>query len=168
MKKLFLIPCLFLMLLFGNFAPSARAYLPEVVIPGIHVPGQSKAEFKICQIRRIFCGKTATVIIGISIFIIGVMLLNNRLTWPTAMLMIIGMIIFYRAEYIADSFGKLNNWSVTVNGAIPGGGNTFSSFYLNPTCSCACNLSIDWLNPVAWFNGDISCPIINWGDQQQL
>ena len=136
---------IFFSVLFGGAKPSYS--LSNVSIPGIYIPGQSKTEFKICQIRRIFCGKTALVIVAISVFIIGIMLLNNKLQWWTAMLMTIGMIVFYNAEDVVTFFGSANAWNI---------GDT-STFILNPTCSCSCNFEIEWLNPISWFNGDNQC-----------
>lgn len=146
MKKIFLPVLIFFAVLFADAKPSHSLNIP---IPGVYVPGQSKTEFKICQIRRIFCGNLAVAIIAISIFVLGVMLLNNKLHWSTAMIVIIGISVFYYAEDLVKLFGRANAWNINGN----------STFILNPTCSCSCNPTLDWLNPSNWFNGSITCPV---------
>jgi len=133
MKRILLIMLIFCSMLSGDAKPS---YAGSPYIPGIYVPGLSKTEFKICEIRRIFCGKLAFVIVTISIFLMGMMIMVNKLHWSTAMLIIAGMLIFLKPESIVTMFGKADSLV----------------FVLNPTCSCSCNPSINWLNPLDWFN----------------
>ncbi len=158
MKKLFLPFIIFFMAMFMNTVPAMSVDTAVKKFPGIYVPGRSITEFKICQIRRIFCGKTAQVVIAIAVFIIGIMLLNQKLHWGTALVMIVGMIIFYNASDFVKIFGRAQSWRVAVstNDDAAGGSstNSYNTFVLNPVCDCSCKINDvdwDWLNPVNWF-----------------
>jgi type IV secretory pathway VirB2 component (pilin) len=150
MKKILTLLSIFFVLSFGNANPTF-ASAPKVVnmpyIAGVFVPGMTRTEFKICEIRRLFCGSMAVAVAGISIFLIGVMILAQKIHWGTAILMIAGIIVFYNAEDIATFFGKTQSWTV----------GKVSTFVLNPTCSCGCTVELDWLNPTKWFDGTNVC-----------
>ncbi len=107
---------------------SARAQVTFADLPmpftTVYTPGMSRTEMKICQIRRIFCGDLAAAIVAMSVFTIGIMILNNAISWGTAMFMIAGMAVFYYAEDIA--FPLMASTALMV--------------IANPICNCRCTL----------------------------
>ncbi len=127
MKKLIKIGLIALAFMCFDARPARAAIsVGDLPLPGIGMPFQSRLELKMCQVRRLFCGNLATVIVTLSVFTIGIMLINNALHWGTAMIMIAGMIIFYYADNIAFGFGSANSFL----------------YISNPLCHCDCDIDL--------------------------
>ncbi len=108
----------------GTSAPYNALYT-VLSQPGVELhPGMTKTEFKICQIRRIFCGKMAVVTVAFAIFLMGIMLMDNKLSWPLLLIIIVGIVVFVSADKLARTFGK----------------STFVLFLPNPLCNCNCKV----------------------------
>ena len=119
MKKLLLIT---LIIIVSGFVPKpTNAAVP---LPIITIAGSTKTEFRICKIRRLFCGQTAVLIISIAIFIIGFLMVIGKLNWGIALFSIAGIVIFYNAESIARTFQGTLQFALIEN----------------PLCNCACPL----------------------------
>lgn len=88
----------------------------------VSLPFQSQLEMRLCMIRRIFCGSLVGITVTISVFVIGIMTLNNKIHWGTAILMIAGIVIFVEADSMTKFFGKRN----------------YIVFISSPLCSCKC------------------------------
>lgn len=117
MKKLTILFLLFLTL--GTSPKQVRADVP---LPTIMLAGSTKTEFRICKIRRLFCGKTAVLIISIAIFTVGFLMVLGKLNWGVALFSIAGIVIFYNAEAITRDFQKRMQFIIVEN----------------PLCNCKC------------------------------
>jgi type IV secretory pathway VirB2 component (pilin) len=160
MKKLILAILVFLSVCFVQPKPSAAivgGVASNISIPGIYVSGRSKTEYKICLVRQLFCGGVAVVIVAVSIFIMGVLIIVKKLHWTTAMIIITGLVIFYNADTVLQMIGNTHASTITfsVNDTDVV---TMSSFArTNPLCKCDCTKEITWLNPNSWFNTGDPC-----------
>lgn len=65
------------------------------------------AYFKLCQIRRMFCGNAKIAVIGIAVFIIGFLLVIGKLKWITLITVMSGLVLFTSAETVAVSLVSL-------------------------------------------------------------
>ena len=94
--------------------------------PGLmFLPAQTKTEFKICQIRRIFCGNMAIAIVAFAVFLVGILVMDRKISWPILLTITVGIVLFVNADKVARTFGK-QNWVVWVGA--------------NPMCNCNCKL----------------------------
>ncbi len=130
----------FLTITTGAPRPAAAIDVTDIPLPGVSIAGMSRTEIKICQIRRIFCGETGVVIGAVAVFMMGIMLLNNKLHWSTASLFLIGMVIFYNANDVARGFA----------------GATFLFIVENPVCDCHCKVDFEAL-AIGDFSGLEEC-----------
>ncbi len=96
--------------------------------PGTIVPMMSQSEFRICQIRRFFCGRTGMVIVAFAVLCLGILIVNQKMHWAPAILILTGIIIFYNAREVGQFFGK----QVFIFG-----------FVDNPMCDCKCSIDMD-------------------------
>ena len=119
MKKLLIIT---LIIITSGFVP--KPVKADIPLPIITLAGSTKTEFRICKIRRLFCGRVAVLIISIAIFIVGFLMVIGKLNWGIALFSIAGIVIFYNAEGIARTFQG-----------------TFQLMLVeNPLCNCKCPL----------------------------
>jgi hypothetical protein len=65
------------------------------------------AYFKLCEIRRMFCGTAKAAVIAIAVFIIGFLLVIGKLKWITLITVMSGLILFTSAEIVAVSLVSL-------------------------------------------------------------
>lgn len=86
--------------------------------------------FRLCEIRRLFCGKIKTVMIATSVFIMGLLILTGKAKWTHALILATGVVIFSSAEWVTiqlttfpPNFGVV--WSCFC---IDDWTNTFSNF----------------------------------------
>ncbi len=121
-KILFFVFCI--MFVSANYAHAQIVNNPWGV--PINLPFQSQLEMRICMIRRIFCGSFIVAVVTIVVFIIGIMLLNNKLPWGTAVIMVSGLVVFTEAESIAGFFGRSN----------------YIIFISSPMCKCSCTATV--------------------------
>jgi type IV secretory pathway VirB2 component (pilin) len=63
--------------------------------------------FKLCEIRRFFCGGVKTVIIGVAIFAVGLLVIIGKITWARVIIIMSGVAIFSSAEYLTISLTSL-------------------------------------------------------------
>jgi type IV secretory pathway VirB2 component (pilin) len=84
--------------------------------------------FRLCEIRRFFCGTVKTVMIAASIFIMGLLILTGKAKWTHALILTTGIVVFAGAEWITiqlttfpPNFGVvwscfcIDTWSDIVN-----------------------------------------------------
>ena len=71
---------------------------PNNPMPQLEV--QQTTYFKLCEIRRFFCGKIQTVLVAAAIFVIGVLLIVGKISWTSVIVIITGIAIFVSAEYV--------------------------------------------------------------------
>lgn len=103
---------------------------PVTMVPGVMVPMMTQSEFRICQIRRFFCGKTGAAIVAFAIFCAGVLVITQKLHWAPAILIIAGILTFYNARYFGQFFGRQAFQFVMID---------------NPMCDCACSINMDMI-----------------------
>jgi type IV secretory pathway VirB2 component (pilin) len=65
-----------------------------------HLEVHDTTYFKLCKIRRMFCGKTKVVMVAIAVFIVGVLIIAGKITWMRVMIIITGIVIFSAAELV--------------------------------------------------------------------
>jgi type IV secretory pathway VirB2 component (pilin) len=118
------------------------------MLPGTMIMGSSKIEWRICKIRRIFCGKVAVIVITISVFTIGFLMVIGKLNWPMSLLMIFGCLIFYYAPQVANAMQHAS-------------GRAFVIF--NPMCDCRCMMGLDQDNA-----DDVIKAFVSVGEYQYL
>lgn len=138
MKKLPLYIFVFLAFLFLKpFSTYALLGQNAPLVAGLNEihPMQTYTETKLCQVRRIFCGKTGQVIVAVTIFLLGLLIASNKISWTTAFFATVGMIVFYAAEDVAGLFGD----------------QALLLIIENPMCSCKCQI----LDPFDGFQTDI-------------
>jgi type IV secretory pathway VirB2 component (pilin) len=124
MKKIIL-----LLLIVLTTASAPKPAGADVPLPIITLAGSTKTEFRICKIRRLFCGRTAVLIISIAIFTVGFLMVIGKLNWGIALFSIAGIVVFYRAEDIARSFQGTMQFMLVEN----------------PLCNCDCPLGDNFL-----------------------
>lgn len=117
MKKLLIIT---LIIITSGFVP--KPVKADIPLPIITLAGSTKTEFRICKIRRLFCGRVAVLIISIAIFIVGFLMVIGKLNWGIALFSIAGIVIFYNAEGITRSFQGTMQFVIVEN----------------PLCNCKC------------------------------
>jgi len=91
----------------------------------MNLPFQSQIEMRLCMIRRAFCGPLITASIAISVFIIGMMVLHNKMHWSTAMIIVAGIVMMVEANSIVAFFGNANTLI----------------FIGSPFCKCGCQIN---------------------------
>jgi type IV secretory pathway VirB2 component (pilin) len=126
MKKLKYI--LLIMVLMFCVPKQTKAFDMTGILPGTLVMGSSKIEWRICKIRRLFCGKVAVLVVSVSIFTIGFLMVIGKLSWPVSLLMIFGCLVFYYAPLIANGMQHASGRAIAI---------------FNPICDCRCALSLD-------------------------
>jgi type IV secretory pathway VirB2 component (pilin) len=89
---------------------------------------------QICKIRTIFCGNAANAIISAAIFVVGILFFTGKMTWQTAVIVSVGIVIFNNADFLALALAPGN----AVLGAIVGGSQGESPF--NIKCVCLTNV----------------------------
>jgi hypothetical protein len=70
-------------------------------VVGVGLEVENTTYFRLCEIRRFFCGKTKLVLLAAAIFTIGLLILIGRISWTQVLVVAIGYIIFSSAEYMA-------------------------------------------------------------------
>lgn len=106
----------YIILLLGLFAmipqsSTAGISIPNVV-PNVVVGGPSAVTLKLCEIRKLFvCDNTIIAIVAFSIFLMGVMILNHKLHWGTALTIMAGITIVMES----DEFIKMFNTTLDPN-----------------------------------------------------
>jgi hypothetical protein len=70
-------------------------------VMGANLEVNNTAYFKICEIRRFFCGTPSVVITAGAIFWLGLMIIMGKARWTHAMVIVIGLTIFNSAGKIA-------------------------------------------------------------------
>ncbi len=63
--------------------------------------------FKLCEIRRFFCGTTKTVIVATAIVILGLLVIMGKIKWTHVIVVLAGVSIFSSAEYFMISLTTL-------------------------------------------------------------
>ena len=63
--------------------------------------------FRLCEIRRFFCGKVKIVMIASAVFIVGLLIIIGKITWMRMMIIISGIVIFSSAEYVTMQMTSL-------------------------------------------------------------
>ncbi len=63
--------------------------------------------FKLCEIRRFFCGKVKTVMVAAAVFIVGLLVIIGKMTWTRLIIIMSGVVIFSSAEYITTNLTTL-------------------------------------------------------------
>ena len=63
--------------------------------------------YRLCEIRRFFCGYTKMVMISIAVFAMGVLLLIGKLDWSRALIIVTGIAIFMGAETLAINMTRM-------------------------------------------------------------
>ena len=116
-KKIFFITIVFTAVFYSSksFAESSLPW-PYVtgdirdVIEGIEqtlgsdvIQVDDTAYFKLCEIRRMFCGTAKVAVISIAVFTIGFLLVIGKLKWITLVTVMGGLVLFTSAETIAIS-----------------------------------------------------------------
>ncbi len=107
----------------------------QIPVPGVALPFQTKTELKICQVRRIFCGEIGTVLIAVAVFMLGIGILNNKVNWPYALIIITGIALFWNANEVTKTIAGYN----------------FLAFSEDPLCSCSCEA--DLFDPLGTLSG---------------
>jgi hypothetical protein len=72
------------------------------------------------------------------------MIMDNKMGWPYAMMIVAGIIVFTNPDKMARGLGK----------------ETWLLFEANPLCNCDCDETnmADWMDPTKWFKADgIQC-----------
>ncbi len=59
--------------------------------------------YKLCEIRRFFCGGTQTAMAGAAIFIVGLLTIIGKMNWQTVIIIMVGIAIFTSAELVAET-----------------------------------------------------------------
>jgi len=67
----------------------------------------------LCDIRRVFCGKFVVTIIAVSIFVAGLLVLNGKMTWTYAIIIISAAVLIVKADsltgaILAETFGLID------------------------------------------------------------
>lgn len=119
------------------------------MLPGVSVIGSTKIEWRICKIRRLFCGRVAILVITISIFTIGFLMVIGKLNWPVSILMLTGCLIFFYAPLLANAM------KMSVGGSI--------AVIFNPMCDCRCMMALDQDNA-----DDVIKAFVSFGEQAYL
>ncbi len=57
--------------------------------------------FKLCEIRRFFCGKAKVVMVAAAVFTIGLLIIIGKITWYRVIVVVFGMVLFLSAELVA-------------------------------------------------------------------
>lgn len=65
------------------------------------------AYFKLCEIRRMFCGKAKVAVIAMAVFIIGFLLVIGKLKWISLITVMVGLVLFTSAETVAVALVSL-------------------------------------------------------------
>lgn len=81
-------------------SPQDAVALLDDCVTGVDADVHNTTYFRLCEIRRFFCGKVKTVLIATAIFIMGMLILAGKAKWNHALIMVIGIIIFSSAEWI--------------------------------------------------------------------
>lgn len=115
----------------------------NIPLPGFAPSMSSATEFRICQIRRLFCGTTGQVFVAAAIFFIGIMVVSFNLHWSVAAISIVGIVTFYEAVDLVSVFYDQNTFF----------------FVSNPMCDCKCPISSIFDMPIDEL---ITCNK-NWG-----
>lgn len=115
---------------------------------------ESMAAF-LCDIRRLFCGKLTVAIVGVAVFISGLLILNGRMTWTWGMIIIVCSILLLRAESATD---YILQYSVHI----PGGLNlNLDLSIMNQVCMCFPTLpginNTNGCGPLSGPGGWVSC-----------
>lgn len=89
---LFVLLCFFIS--FNSFATSSGG--------GVNLGNATSLSQQLCDLRQMFCGKTAYVVMMISIIIMGLLLFAGKLTWTFVLLVCTAGAIFVSAERVAS------------------------------------------------------------------
>ena len=85
---------------YGNIISDPNNPLPELEV-------QNTTYFKLCEIRRLFCGKVKTVMVATAVFIVGLLVILGKISWTSVMVIITGVVIFAGAEYVTITLTTL-------------------------------------------------------------
>jgi type IV secretory pathway VirB2 component (pilin) len=80
-----------------NDPPLAEGELPEDL-----EPFRDTIFNDICQIRQMFCGNAALVIVATAVFVVGLMFFTGRTSWTAVLVIVTGAVIFTSAEVITN------------------------------------------------------------------
>ncbi len=83
-------------------SPQDAVALVDSCIPG-NLEVNQTTYFRLCEIRRFFCGKIKVVFIATGIFIMGLLILTGKAKWTHAVVLVVGIIIFSSAEWLTIS-----------------------------------------------------------------
>lgn len=72
---------------------------PSNPLPKLEV--ENTTYFKLCEIRRFFCGKIKVVMVACAVFIVGLLIIIGKISWMSVIAIIGGIAIFSGAEYVA-------------------------------------------------------------------
>jgi len=115
MLRFFKVTAIVFLVFITGFSPASNASIvnsgtsggitaPNLTIPG--VGGPTLTSGKLCEIKQLFCGNTAMAMVAFAIFLMGIMILNQKLQWHNALLIFSGIIIFYNADKVALLFNS--------------------------------------------------------------
>lgn len=99
------------LVIFAGFFVASRAYAMENAMSGIInaaidpstipttlAPGSISAV--LCSIRLLFCGKVEYVVISTAIFLLGIAIINKKIRWPYAILIITCIVILAKPQVV--------------------------------------------------------------------
>jgi len=80
-------------------SPQDIAAAVDACIPG-SVDVHDTTYFRLCELRRFFCGKVKLVLIAAAITIMGFLIVTAKAKWTHAVTLVVGIVIFSSAEWI--------------------------------------------------------------------
>jgi type IV secretory pathway VirB2 component (pilin) len=90
-----------LIVFFILMSASLPAFAQPDDIP-IPIPGQASLSDQLCELRQLFCGDAAVVIIGTMVFVVGLLFFSGRISWTFVMLLSTFAVVFISADIFRE------------------------------------------------------------------